>query len=295
MAIDAKLVKQLRDITQAGIVDCKKALEATNGNIDQAILWLRENGLAKAAKKSDRVAAEGVTLAKQDAKSVVIMEVNSETDFVAKNKEFMTLIDDLANAFLAQNVESLEAAKGVELSSGETVEQALVNATAKIGEKIDLRRLEVRTKGDNQTISVYNHANNRVSVLLIFEGNIADADAYNVAMHVAAMNPQYKSRAEIPAEFVDQEAKIIAETTDVEGKPENIKENILKGRLNKRLAEVNLLDQDFVVDEKYKVGDFIKAKGATLKEMIRYEVGEGIIKVETDFASEVAAQVKGGN
>lgn len=295
MAIDAKLIKQLREITQAGIVDCKKALEATNGDIDQAILWLRENGLAKAAKKSDRIAAEGVALAKQDAGGVVIMEVNSETDFVAKNKDFMTLIDDLASAFLAQNIENIEAAKGIKLQSGETVEQALVNATAKIGEKIDLRRLEVRRKNDGETITIYNHANNRVSVLLVFEGKISDEDAYNVAMHVAAMNPQYKSRAEIPAEFVDQEAKIIAETTDLEGKPEQIKENILKGKLNKRLAEVNLLDQDFVIDEKFKVGDFIKSKGATLKEMIRYEVGEGIVKIQTDFASEVAAQVKGGN
>lgn len=295
MAIDAKLIKQLREITQAGIVDCKKALEATNGDIDQAILWLRENGLAKAAKKSDRIAAEGVALAKQDAGGVVIMEVNSETDFVAKNKDFMTLIDDLANAFLAQNIESVEAAKGIKLQSGETVEQALINATAKIGEKIDLRRLEVRRKNDGETTAIYNHANNRVSVLLVFEGKISDEDAYNVAMHVAAMNPQYKSRAEIPTEFVDQEAKIIAETTDLEGKPEQIKENILKGKLNKRLAEVNLLDQDFVIDEKFKVGDFIKSKGATLKEMVRYEVGEGIVKIETDFASEVAAQVKGGN
>ncbi|ATG97264.1 translation elongation factor Ts [Mesoplasma lactucae] len=295
MAIDAKQVKQLREMTSAGMMDCKKALEATNGNIDDAVIWLRENGLAKAAKKSDRVAAEGVAVAKQDDISAVIMEVNSETDFVAKNKEFMQLIDDLADAFLGQEAVSAEEAKGITLKSGETVAEALTNATAKIGEKIDLRRLNIHTKKPGEVVSVYNHANNRVSVMLVFDGTISEDDAYNVAMHVAAMNPAYMTRDEIPADFIEQEKHVISENTDLTGKPENIKENILKGKLNKRLAEVNLLDQNFVLDENFKVGDFIKAKGGILKEMIRYEVGEGIEKVETDFASEVAAQVKGGN
>jgi len=293
MAIDAKLVKELREITGAGMMDCKKALEATNGNIDEAILWLRENGLAKAAKKSDRVAAEGVTEAREDDKSALIMEVNSETDFVAKNADFMKLIDEVGEAILANNSQSLEEAKNAKIKDRETVSEALINATAKIGEKLELRRVYLHTKKPGEVIALYNHANKRVSVLLVFEGNISQEDAYNVAMHVAAMNPTYMSSEQIPQEFKDQEYKIIVETTDLTGKPENIKENILKGRLAKRLAEVNLLDQDFVVDEKFKVGQFIKAKDAVLKVMVRFEVGEGIVKIETDFASEVAAQVKG--
>jgi len=293
MAIDIKLVKQLREMTGAGIVDTKKALDATEGDLEAAVLWLRENGLAKAAKKSDRVAAEGVTEAREDASSALIMEVNSETDFVAKNADFMKLIDDLAAAILASNTKTLEEAQNIQISTGETVKEALTNATAKIGEKIDLRRLELHTKKDGETIALYNHANHRVSVMLVFQGDITKEDAYNVAMHVAAMNPKYLDQNQIPQEFKDQEYKIIVETTDLTGKPEQIQQNILKGKLQKRLAEVNLLDQNFVVDEKFKVGDFIKSKNAVLKEMVRYEVGEGIEKITTDFASEVAAQVKG--
>jgi len=293
MAVDAKLVKQLRDLTGAGILDSKKALEATNGNIDEAILWLRENGLSKAAKKSDRIAAEGVTEARQKGNEALIMEVNSETDFVAKNADFMNLIDDVADSILDANIKNLEEAKNVKVKSGETISEALVQATAKIGEKIDLRRVFVYNKQPGEVVAIYNHANHRISVLLVFEGSISEEDVYNVAMHVAAMNPAYMSAAQIPQEFKDQEYKVIVETTDLTGKPENIKENILNGKLSKRLAEVNLLDQDFVVDEKFKVGQFIKSKGATLKVMVRYEVGEGIEKVVTDFASEVAAQMKG--
>jgi elongation factor Ts len=221
------------------------------------------------------------------------MEVNSETDFVAKNADFMKLIDEVGEAILANNSQSLEEAKNAKIKDRETVSEALINATAKIGEKLELRRVYLHTKKPGEVIALYNHANKRVSVLLVFEGNISQEDAYNVAMHVAAMNPTYMSSEQIPQEFKDQEYKIIVETTDLTGKPENIKENILKGRLAKRLAEVNLLDQDFVVDEKFKVGQFIKAKDAVLKVMVRFEVGEGIVKIETDFASEVAAQVKG--
>lgn len=297
MAVDAKLIKELRDITQAGMMDCKKALESTDGNIDDAIVWLRENGLAKAAKKSDRVAAEGVTFAKENEKYAVILEVNSETDFVAKNEAFITLIEEIANALLDANVKTIDEAHGIHTVKGISIKDALINATATIGEKIELRRFELVEKTTGTTTTFYNHANKRVSVLLQFQGTMDKTDAYNVAMHVAAMAPKYKSVYEIPAEFQESEFHIIKENAKEDeklaGKPANILEGILKGKLSKRLAEVNLLDQGFVLDEKFKVGEFLKSKNVTLLEMVRYEVGEGIEKIVTDFATEVAAQVKG--
>ncbi|AUF83687.1 elongation factor Ts [Mesoplasma syrphidae] len=297
MAVDAKLIKELREITQAGMMDCKKALEASNNNVDDAIVWLRENGLAKAAKKSDRIAAEGVTLAKQNDAAAVIIEVNSETDFVAQNAAFLAIIDEVATSLLTSKTTNLEEGLEVKTSTGETIKEVLVNATATIGEKIELRRFVLIQKTSDTTISLYNHANKRVSVLLEFAGNIDSADAYNVSMHVAAMAPKYKTMSEIPADFKESEMHIIKENAKedpkLQGKPANIIENILNGKLSKRLAEISLEDQAFVVDESFKVGQFISSKKVSLKEMVRFEVGEGIEKVVTDFASEVAAQVAG--
>ncbi|WP_031543044.1 translation elongation factor Ts [Mesoplasma photuris] len=297
MAVDAKLIKELREITQAGMMDCKKALEATNNNVQDAIVWLRENGLAKAAKKADRIAAEGVTFAKENDEAAVIFEVNSETDYVAQNAAFLALIDEVANTLLAAKASTLEEALAAKTSKGETIADTLISATATIGEKIELRRLVLINKEAGKTITLYNHANKRVSVLLSFEGAIEASDAYNVAMHVAAMAPRYKTMDEIPADFKEAEFSIIkAEAADDEklkGKPENILDGILKGKLSKRLSEISLADQQFVVDESFKVGAFIESKKAKLVEMVRYEVGEGIEKVVSDFASEVAAQVAG--
>ncbi|UWD35248.1 translation elongation factor Ts [Mycoplasma cottewii] len=294
MAVDAKLIKELREITQAGMMDCKKALEATNGVVDDAIVWLRENGLAKAAKKTDRVAAEGVAFAKENDNKAVILEINSETDFVAKNEKFTTLVNQIADSLLNSNAKTLEEGLAVVMNDGQTIEQSLVAATATIGEKIVLRRFSLVEKGSSK-IAIYNHANKRVSTLLVFNGNIEQADAYNVAMHVAAMAPKYINMAQIPAEFKEAEFHIIKEQSKEDpklaGKPENVLQNILNGKLSKRLAEVSLLDQAFVVDESFKVGDFLSKNKTELVEMIRYEVGEGIEKVVVDFAKEVAAQL----
>ncbi|AOG60187.1 elongation factor Ts [Spiroplasma helicoides] len=290
MAVTPQLIKELREMTSAGMMDCKKALEATNGNIEEAVVWLRENGLVKAAKKADRVAAEGVSFAKTNGKRGIVFEVNSETDFVSKNEKFMALIDEISEALLNSNVSDLEGALDLKLASGSSIKEACISATATIGEKIELRRVASVEGG---TIAIYNHANKRIAVLLQFEGDISSEDAYDVCMHVAAMGPKYLSSDEISQDFKDQEMHIIKETTDLTGKPENIAQGILQGKLNKKLAEVTLLDQPFVKDEKQTVGKFIASKKATLKQMFRFEVGEGIEKVVTDFASEVAAQLKG--
>ncbi|KKW61629.1 translation elongation factor Ts [Mycoplasma capricolum] len=295
MAVDAKLIKELREITQAGMMDCKKALEASDNNIDNAIVWLRENGLAKAAKKTDRVAAEGIVLAKENDQKIVILEVNSETDFVAKNEKFLSLVDEIANALLSSNASSLEEGLQVKTNSGLTIEQSLISATATIGEKIALRRFELVNKTFGSSV-IYNHANKRVSTLLVFDNKLDSTDAYNVAMHVAAMAPKYINMDQIPDDFKNAEMHIIKEQSKddakLQAKPANVLENILKGKLSKRLAEVSLLDQLFVIDESFKVGDFLKSKHVSLVKMIRYEVGEGIEKVVTNFADEVAAQLK---
>ncbi|QQY77933.1 elongation factor Ts [Mycoplasma mycoides subsp. capri] len=295
MAVDAKLIKELREITQAGMMDCKKALEASDNNIDNAIVWLRENGLAKAAKKTDRVAAEGIVLAKENDQKIVILEVNSETDFVAKNEKFLSLVDEIANALLNSSASSLEEGLQVKTNSGLTIEQSLISATATIGEKIALRRFELVNKTEGSSV-IYNHANKRVSTLLVFDNKLDSTDAYNVAMHVAAMAPKYINMDQIPEDFKNAEMHIIKEQAKddakLQAKPANVLENILKGKLSKRLAEVSLLDQLFVIDESFKVGDFLKSKHVSLVKMIRYEVGEGIEKVVTNFADEVAAQLK---
>ncbi|QBQ07477.1 elongation factor Ts [Spiroplasma gladiatoris] len=289
MAVNPQQIKELRELTSAGMMDCKKALEATNGVIDEAIVWLRENGLVKAAKKSDRVAAEGVAFAKTNGKRGIVFEVNSETDFVSKNEKFMNLIKEMGEALITSEANSLEEALEVKISNG-TIKEACLNATATIGEKIELRRFAAVNDG---TTAVYNHANSRISVLLQFEGDISSEDAYDVCMHVAAMAPKYLSKDEVPQDFKDVEMHIIKENTDLTGKDEKIAKGILEGKLNKKLAEVTLLEQSFVKDEKQSVGNFIKSKKATLKTMYRFEVGEGIEKVVTDFAAEVAAQLKG--
>ncbi|ASP28596.1 elongation factor Ts [Spiroplasma corruscae] len=290
MAVTTDLIKKLREMTSAGMMDCKKALEATNGDIDEAVVWLRENGLAKAAKKADRVAAEGVSLAVSNGKRAIIIEVNSETDFVSKNEKFMSLIEEISNTILNSNVNTLEDALNLRLKNGLTINEACIEATATIGEKISLRRLGC-VEGSN--LAVYNHSNKRISVLINFEGPISQDDAYNICMHVAAMSPKYVENSEVPQDFKDAEMHIIKETTDVTGKPENVAQNILNGKLNKKLAEITLLEQSYVIDEKQTVGNFLKNNKSKVLNMFRFEVGEGIEKVVSDFAAEVAAQLKG--
>ncbi|QHX36035.1 elongation factor Ts [Spiroplasma sp. TIUS-1] len=292
MAVSPQLIKQLREITSAGMMDCKKALDATNGDIEKAIVWLRENGLAKAAKKADRVAAEGVAYAKSNNKKVVVFEVNSETDFVSQNKKFLDIIESIADALLNNDFNTPEEALNVKVNNGSTIKETCLSATATIGEKIEFRRAAYAMIKEGHTVSIYNHSNKRISVLLDFEGVISQEDAYNLAMHVAAMSPKYLSTEDVPQEFKDTEMHIIKETTDLNGKPEKVQAGILAGKLSKRLSDVVLLEQGFVMDEKVKVKTWLSSKKVTLKSMVRFEVGEGIEKVTTDFAAEVAAQLK---
>lgn len=293
MKITAQMVKELREKTGTGMMDCKKALTETNGDMEAAIDFLREKGLSSSAKKADRIAADGTTYILVDGNEAIILEVNAETDFVAKNEGFQTLVNELAEHILATKPATVEEAIESKLPNGLTVADHISNAVAKIGEKISLRRYEIRTKTDNDAFGPYLHMGGRISVLVLLEGSTDSDAAKDVAMHIAALNPKYVSRDEVSAEEVEHERKILTEQALNEGKPENIVAKMVEGRIGKYFEEICVLDQPFVKNSDQKVGDFVKSTGGTLKEFIRYAVGEGIEKPEDNFADEVMNQVKG--
>jgi elongation factor Ts len=286
------MVKELREKTGAGMMDCKKALTETNGDMDQAIDYLREKGIAKAAKKADRIAAEGSTLVKVEGNEAVILEVNSETDFVAKNEGFIELINGLADFLLAKKPADLDAALAETMDNGSTVEDYINSAIAKIGEKITLRRFTVVTKTDNDAFGAYLHMGGRIGVLTLLEGTTNEVAAKDVAMHIAAVNPKYVSRDQVSAEEAEHERKILTEQALNEGKPENIVAKMVEGRLSKYFEDICLLDQSFVKNPDQKVKQFVESHSGTVNTFIRYEVGEGIEKRQDNFAEEVMNQVK---
>ena len=293
MAISAKLVKELREKSGAGMMDCKKALEACDGDLEKAFDWLREKGIAKAAKKADRIAAEGLTAFYSEGNVATIVEVNSETDFVAKNQEFKDLVADIAKVIVANKPATMEEALACELN-GKTVEATVVDATAKIGEKLSFRRFELIEKEDNQAFGAYSHMGGKISALVLLT-NASEEVARDVAMHVAASAPQYIDRTEIPAEVLEREKEVLTtqaleeNKTAAKPKPENIIIKMVEGRLNKNLSEMCLVDQSFIKDPDQKVGKYIG--NGKIEKMVRYLVGEGMEKREENFAEEVAAQM----
>ena len=282
-------VKELRDKTGAGMLDCKKALEATNGNMSEAIDWLREKGISKAEKKASRVAAEGLCKIVTDGNKAVILEVNSETDFVAKNEEFTNFVDYLANTILANNLKTHEEVLSFD-DNGEKVEAKLVALTAKIGEKLSFRRHELVEKNDNEVFGSYLHMGGKIGALVVL-ANTSEEVAKDVAMHVAAMAPVCATRSDVPADMVDHESKVIKEQVMNEGKPADIAEKMVTGRLNKFYKEICLEEQEFIKDSSVNVGTFVKNNGGSIVSMIRYAVGEGIEKKEENFADEVMSQI----
>ncbi|WP_088069505.1 translation elongation factor Ts [Gottfriedia luciferensis] len=293
MAITAQMVKELREKTGAGMMDCKKALTETEGNMDKAIDYLREKGIAKAAKKGDRIAAEGLTFVEVVGNDAVLIEVNSETDFVAKNEGFKELGATLAKHIVANKPATVEEALAQTMENGETVETFINHAIAKIGEKISLRRFEVVTKSDADAFGPYLHGGGRIGVLSVIEGTTKEDVAKDVSMHIAAINPKYISRDAVSQEEVEHERQILTQQALNEGKPENIVAKMVEGRIGKYFEEICLLDQSFVKNPDVKVGQFVKSAGGTVKSFIRYEVGEGLEKREDNFAEEVMNQVKG--
>lgn len=286
----AKDVKELREKTGAGMLDCKKALEATEGNIEKACDWLREKGIAKAAKKESRIAAEGLCQIKVNGNHAVMLEVNSETDFVAKNTEFSSFVDYLADQILTNEVSTVEDVLAIN-DGGETVNDKLVALVAKIGEKISFRRFEKITKNDNQVFGTYKHMGGKIGVVVVVNG-ASEEVAKDVAMQAAAMNPTALRRDGVPAEVVERESHIIKEQVMAEGKPEAIAEKMVVGRLNKFYKEVCLEEQAFIKDSGISVLDYVKNNGGEICSMTRFAVGEGIEKRQDDFASEVMSQIQ---
>ena len=282
MAISAALVKELRERTGLGMMECKRALTEAGGDIDVAVEELRKSGQAKAAKKAGRTAAEGIVVAKADNGSALLLEVNSETDFVARDAGFIAFANDVAAKAAAENLLDIAALK----EAVETDRQALVQ---KIGENVDVRRV---SRLEGEVLGFYVHGNNRIAVLVALQGGNEEL-AKDIAMHIAAVNPQVINPADMPAEIVEKEKEIIKAQPDMAGKPENIVEKMIEGRIKKFLAENSLTEQAFVKNPELTVGQLAKNAGATVVNMVRFEVGEGITKDVVDFAAEVAAAAAG--
>ena len=289
--ITASMVKELRELTGAGMLDCKKALEATEGNLDKASEWLREKGISKAAKKADRIAAEGLVNILIEGNKAVIIEVNSETDFVAKNDEFKDLINTISNLLIKSNINTVEEALKLSTEDG-TLEDTITNKIAKIGEKISFRRFELVEKEDTDTFGSYIHMGGKIGVLVVLNGANTEV-AKDVAMHAAAMRPKYLNVESVPTEDVAHEREIQKQIAINEGKPADIAEKMVEGRIKKYYKEVCLTEQPFVKNDDMSVSEYVKSNGGEIKSMVRYEVGEGLQKREENFAEEVAKQMNG--
>ena len=288
--MDASLVKKLKDMTNAGLMDCKKALEENNENIDEAVKWLREKGIAKAAKKQDRIAAEGLSTVLVDGNNAVILEVNCETDFVAKNERFTGLLSKIANALVNSDATTMEEAMAVATDEG-TINDSVINLTATLGEKISFRRFTKLTKSDDQVFGKYIHMGGKISALTVVNGS-DETVANDVAMHLAAMNPKYINKDLVPEKDIEEEKEVLKEKAINEGKPEAIAEKIVMGGISKFFKENCIVEQEYVKDPSKTVGVYLSSNNSSLVNMVRYEVGEGIEKRKDDFVSEVMEQMK---
>ena len=289
--MDASLVKKLKDMSGAGLMDCKKALEETNSNMDEAMKWLREKGISRAAKKADRIAAEGSSTVLVDGNNAVILEVNCETDFVSANAKFKGLLDLIANAVIKSDATTMEEALNVKTENG-TVNDEIINLTATIGEKISFRRFTKLTKSDDEVFGKYIHMGGKISSLVKLTGSNEEV-ANGVAMHLAAMNPKYVNKDLVPESDIKEESEVLKEKAINEGKPEAIAEKIVLGGLNKFYKENCLVEQEYVKVPGQTVGNYVKSNNQEVLEMVRFEVGEGIEKKEENFAEEVAKQING--
>ena len=304
MANQSELIKQLRSMTQAGFMDCKKALDNSNNDLDAAVKWLRENGIAKAAKKVDSIASEGIIALKAEGNKAVMMEINSQTDFVSKNEMFLQFVSDLSSSLVKSELTDVNQVKEMKLASGKTVNEMEIELTATIGEKISLRRLVNITANDNQSVGTYLHANKRIGVILLLSKQDDQDFIKHLAMHIAASNPKFISKASVDQNWLNSERQVIQaqiETDDqVKAKLEkapadkqkDLLDKILEGRINKLLVESCLESQPYLIDNSMTVGDLLKKHNVQVEQMIRFEVGEGIEKKFDNFADEVKAQMQ---
>ncbi len=290
MEITASMVRDLRNSTGAGMMDCKKALTECNGNMDDAVNYLREKGIAKSAKKEARIAAEGLANVFIEGNKAVILEVNSETDFVSKNEEFINMINVIGTSLLKSDAKTLEDAKSVSTPNG-NISDYIVAMVAKIGEKLSLRRFEIVEKNESEAFGSYLHMGGKIAVLTVTSSN--ESVAKDVAMQAAAMKPLYLNIDGVPKDVLDNERKVQKELAINEGKPQEIAEKMVEGRIKKFYKEVCLEEQAFIKDNDISVKEYAKNNGCTILKMIRYEVGEGMEKRNENFAEEVRNQVEG--
>jgi len=290
MEISASMVKDLRERTGAGMMDCKKALVESNGDMDKAIDYLREKGISKAAKKAERIAAEGLANIYTNKNDAVVLELNSETDFVAKNAEFRELLDKIGNAILEGNAKDMDAALKLKVGS-DTVNDLIVNATAKIGEKISLRRFEKVTKKSSEVFGTYLHMGGKIASLTVVEGDSEEV-ARDVAMQAAAMRPLYTSIESVPEEDLEHEKSVIKEQVINEGKKPEFADKIVEGRIRKFYEETVLEEQAFIKDSGMNVKTYLENNKCSLVKLVKYEVGEGMEKRNDNFAEEVMSQIK---
>ena len=294
MAITASAVKELRERTGAGMMDCKKALTECDGDMDKAIDWLREKGIANAAKKESRIAAEGLSKVIADGNYACLVEVNTETDFVAKNDHFLNLLDLTCKLILAERPSDMDAALAL-VSNGKTLNDLYVEAIATIGEKITLRRFAILEKGDNDVFGIYMHNGGQISVACVLENSKDEQVAKYMAMQIASMAPQYISRDDMPQDVVDHERQIQTEIVKNDekfvGKPEKVVLGAIEGKVSKALQDMCLVDQIYFLDPNKKCGQFLKENNTSVKAFVRYLVGEGIEKRQENFADEVAKQM----
>ncbi len=286
--VSASMVKELRELTGAGMLDCKKALDEVNGNMEEAITYLREKGISKAQKKSSRIAAEGLALSKVNGNKAVIVEVNSETDFVAKNEEFINLINAIADTLLGSSAKTVEEALELKYED-KTINDLIIEKISTIGEKLSLRRFEIVEKKDSEVFGTYSHLNGKIVTLAVLSSD--EELAKDIAMQIAAMRPSYLSKEDVPSEVVEKERTILKETAINEGLAENKIDMIVNGRLNKFYEEICLLEQGFIKENKMKVSKYVESKNSKILSFVRYEVGEGMEKKEENFADEVMKQM----
>lgn len=290
MEITAQMVKDLREKSGAGMMDCKKALSEANGNMDEAINYLREKGIAKSIKKESRIAAEGLANVFVDGNKAVIIEVNSETDFVSKNAEFQDMIKEIGEAIIKSSAKTIDEAKKAKTSDG-TVEELIINKIAKIGEKLSLRRFTYLEKEDNQVFGSYIHMGGQIAVLSLLNGSVENV-AKDVAMQSAAMKPLFVFESEVPNDVLEQEKEIAKEQAINEGKPENIAEKMSLGKVKKYYQENCLEDQEFIKDNSLSIKEYVKKNNCEIVSVIRYVVGEGMEHRSENFAEEVMNQIK---
>ena len=289
--VTAAMVKELREKTGAGMLDCKKALVETNGDMAKAEDYLREKGILKATKKESRIAAEGLANIYANEKKAVILEVNSETDFVSKNAEFKEMIDDIGNTILNSEAKTMEEALELPFADG-TLQDLLVAKIAKIGEKLSFRRFESITLNEGECFGKYIHMGGKIASLVVLKG-ANESVAKDVAMQQAAMKPLYTSINDVPEDVVSREREVQKTAAINEGKPADIAEKMVEGRVQKYFKEICLTEQPFIKDSGISVATYVKNNGGEIVKAIRYEVGEGLEKRNDDFAQEVMNQIKG--